>query len=102
MQEPTRQPTDVVRYVCMPGSPYTGSTLLGLLLNSRPDLVSIGAATGLTAKVDIATYQCSCGVRFQDCEFWTRVSQRTAELGHPVNVFESNFWNTHVKMSDRR
>ncbi len=86
----------------MPGSPYTGSTLLGFLLNSLPEAVSIGAATGLTRRVEIATYQCSCGTRFEDCVFWKRVAARTEELGHPVSVFESNFWNTHVKMSDRR
>ena len=92
----------VVPYVCMPGSPYTGSTLLGFLLNSHPDCVSIGAATGLTARVDIANYRCSCGIRFEDCDFWKQVAFRTEELGYPVSVFESDFWNTHVKMSQRR
>lgn len=92
----------LVPYVCMPGSPYTGSTLLGFLLNSHPECVSIGAATGLTRKVDVDTYQCTCGARFQDCEFWTEVAERTAELGHPVTVFESDFWNTHVRLSKRR
>lgn len=102
MRIPVEENAEVVRYVCMPGSPYTGSTLLGLLLNSRPDSVSIGAATGLTARVDVATYQCSCGVRFEDCDFWRKVAARTEELGHPVEVFQTNFWNTHVRVSDRR
>lgn len=91
-----------VRYVCMPGSPYTGSTLLGFLLDRHPACVSIGAATGLTRRVDIETYQCSCGLRFEECEFWNDVAARTADLGHPVDVFKSNFWNTHVRMSERR
>lgn len=91
-----------VRYVCMPGSPYTGSTLLGLLLNEHPECASIGAATGLTAKVDLATYACSCGARFTDCAFWKRVAIRTAELGHPVTVFAEHPWNTHVRLSRRR
>jgi len=88
--------------VCMPGSPYTGSTLLGLLLNGHPSCVSIGAATGLTSRVDLATYTCSCGERFLDCAFWARIAARTAELGHPVTVFEKDFWNTHVRISRRR
>lgn len=92
----------VVPYVCMPGSPYTGSTLLGFLLNRHPDCVSIGAATGLTRKVDVETYQCTCGARFQDCEFWQEVAERTRQLGHPVTVFESDFWNTHLRPSKRR
>ncbi len=92
----------LVPYVCMPGSPYTGSTLLGFLLNSHPDCVSIGAATGLTRKVDVDTYQCTCGARFQDCDFWNEVAGRTERLGYPVTVFQSDFWNTHVRLSKRR
>lgn len=94
--------TGAVRYVCMPGSPYTGSTLLGFLLDSHPRCASIGAATGLTARVEVETYTCSCGTHFQDCWFWNRVATRTRELGHPVDVFESDFWSTHVRMSRRR
>lgn len=91
-----------VRYVCMPGSPYTGSTLLGFLLNNHPGCASIGAATGLTARIDLATYICSCGELFSTCGFWTRVAERTIELGHPVSVFETGYWNTHVRVSRRR
>ncbi|MGQ0850069.1 MAG: sulfotransferase [Actinomycetota bacterium] len=91
-----------IRYVCMPGSPYTGSTLLGLLLNEHPSCVSIGAATGLTRRVDLATYRCSCGRPFVECEFWNEAQRRTKELGHPVNVFETNFWNTHLRLSPNK
>jgi len=91
-----------VRYVSMPGSPYTGSTLLGMLMTNHPACTSIGAATGLTAKVDLDTYLCSCGVLFKECCFWRRIAQRTEELGYPVTVFKTNFWNTHVRVSRRR
>jgi hypothetical protein len=90
------------RYVCMPGSPYTGSTLLGFLLNALPECVSIGAATGLTPRVDVATYRCSCGAPFTGCHFWKAVAARTEELGAAVNVYDSGYWNTHVRMSRRR
>jgi len=91
-----------ITYVCMPGSPYTGSTLLGFLLNNHPECASIGAATGLTAKVDLATYVCSCGARFKDCEFWNQIAARTVELSHPVTVFKKDFWNTHPRISRHR
>ena len=91
-----------IPYVCMPGSPYTGSTLLGMLLGNHPACASIGAATGLTARVDLSTYLCSCGAKFTDCGFWGRVARRTVELQHPVTVFEKDFWNTHVRVSKRR
>ena len=90
-------------YVCMPGSPFTGSTLLGLLLDRHPECASIGAATGLIKKTDLVTYACSCGALFRECEFWRQIEARTAALGHPVNVLlQTNFWNTHFRLSHNR
>ncbi len=89
-----------IRYVCIPGSPFTGSTLLGTLLNEHPDCASIGAATGLTKRTDLSTYLCSCGLQFRQCEFWNHIAARTRALGYPVNVFETNFWNTHLRLSN--
>jgi len=91
-----------VPYVSMPGSPYTGSTLLGMLLANHPACASIGAATGLPAKIDLATYRCSCGVLFTECPFWGRIAERTISLQQPVTVFKKDFWNTHVRASRRR
>ena len=91
-----------VRYVCMPGSPFTGSTLLGTLLNEHPDCASMGAAVGLLPRADLSTYRCSCGLLFRDCEFWNDIAARTRALGHPVDVFETNFWNTHLRLSSHR
>jgi hypothetical protein len=91
-----------IRYVCMPGSPFTGSTLLGTLLNEHPECASIGAATGLIRRVDLSSYRCSCGRLFRECEFWTGVAGRTSALGHPVNVFETGFWNTRLRLSSNR
>lgn len=91
-----------VRYVCIPGTPFTGSTLLGTLLNEHPACASIGAATGLIGRVDLSTYRCSCGRLFTQCEFWIHLANRTRDLGHPVNVFKTKFWNTHLRMSRNR
>ncbi len=91
-----------IRYVCVPGSPFTGSTLLGSLLNEHPSCASMGAATGLIWRADLSTYRCSCGALFRECEFWKQVEARTRELGHPVNVFETGFWNTHLRISRNR
>jgi hypothetical protein len=92
----------VIPYVCLPGCGYTGSTLLGFLLNAHPECASIGAATGLVAKVDLASYRCSCGALFRECGFWRRVSERTRELGHPVDVYKTNFWSTHFAPTGSR
>lgn len=90
-----------MRYVCLPGCRFTGSTLLGSLLNEHPECASIGAATGLIRRTDLASYRCSCGALFRECEFWNHIADRTRALGHPVNVFETNFWNTHLRLSRR-
>lgn len=97
--EPTKS---TIPYVCMPGSPYAGSTLLGFLLNSHPRCVSVGAATGLTARVDASTYRCSCGALFMRCAFWREVRSLTIALGHAVDIDRSNFWSTHVRVSRNR
>ena len=94
--------TPRISYVCMPGSPFTGSTLLGLLLDRHPECASIGAATGLIKKTDLVTYACSCGALFRECEFWRQIEARTAALGHPVSVFRTNFWNTQLRLSHNR
>jgi hypothetical protein len=91
-----------VRYVCMPGSPFTGSTLLGALLNEHPDCASIGAATGLISRTDLTTYRCSCGALFRECGFWQHLAARTRELGYPVDVFKTGFWSTHLRLSPNR
>ena len=91
-----------VRYVSMPGSRFTGSTLLGTMLNEHPQCASIGAAVGLIARADLSTYRCSCGRLFRECEFWHQISARTRELGHPVNVFSTDHWNTHLRLSPNR
>jgi hypothetical protein len=91
-----------IRYVCLPGSRFTGSTLLGSLLNELPDCASIGSAAGLIRRTDLATYRCSCGELFRECEFWQQIAARTRELGHPVNVYDTDFWNTHLRVSGNR
>lgn len=94
---------DRLSYACMPGSPYTGSTLLGFLLNTHPDIASIGAATGLTRRVDVDTYLCSCGELFTTCDFWKGVSGHTRTvLDEPLEIYKTDFWDTHVRLSKNR
>jgi hypothetical protein len=102
LDQESAETSRVIRYVCIPGSPYTGSTLLGTLLNQHPDCASIGAAVGLIGRADLTVYRCSCGRLFRDCEFWNGIAARTRALGHPVNVFDTNFWNTHLRLSPDR
>jgi len=91
----TRESGAAVRYVCLPGAAFTGSTLLGFLLNTHPSCVSVGAATGLIARVQLDDYRCSCGELFLECKFWQSVVNRTRRLGEPVDVYRTGMWETH-------
>lgn len=89
---------NIVRYVCLPGCPFTGSTLLGFLMNTHPQVVSVGAAEGPIDSVDFNTYQCSCNDLLTDCYFWNRVEKLILEQGVPFRVASTN-WETRGRVS---
>lgn len=90
-----------IRYVCMPGQSYTGSTLLAFLLNAHPDAVSVGAASGLIASVDPTTYECSCGARLADCAFYRELARVLNGRGFPFDPVRKP-WPTAYQVSRRR
>ncbi len=70
-----------IDYVYILGASHSGSTLLSLLLNAHPDVVTIGeTAPGKMGNVD--TYLCSCGEPIKDCSFWTSIVRRMQQR-HP-------------------
>jgi hypothetical protein len=90
-----------VRYVCMTGANYCGSTLLALLLNAHPSCVSVGEITGPRRGVDLNEIRCSCGAQFFECDFYPRIAERMAELGTPFELYNTN-WATCYRASDLR
>lgn len=64
-----------IDYVYILGASHSGSTLLALLLNAHPDIVTIGE-TAPGKMGDINTYRCSCGELIKDCPFWASVTRR--------------------------
>jgi hypothetical protein len=87
-----------MRYACMIGSGFCGSTLLAFLLNAHPACASVGEVTGLIEGLDLRTYACSCGRRFVECPFWRSVGERMAALGSPLDLYRPN-WETHFRAS---
>jgi hypothetical protein len=76
-------------YVC--GTSYTGSTLLSLLLNLHPQIVSVGEMTGpFRGVADRGEYPCSCGAKLSECRFWTAVGEEMARRGRQ---FDPEHWN---------
>jgi LPS sulfotransferase NodH len=71
---PKPDPTKIV-FIVSP--PYSGSTLLTLLLATHPAIGTLGERKNFYRKVirpaDVGSPYCTCGARFEDCEFWSAV-----------------------------
>jgi len=90
---------DKLRVVYVAGSGHTGSTLLAMLLNAHPQIVSVGE-TSIKPKIrrrgDGATQKCSCGVLIVDCAFWQEVFRRVNDAGLE---FSANTWNNDYRLA---
>ena len=79
--------TGKLRVVYVAGSGHTGSTLLALLLDSHPSIVSVGEIA-VKPKVrrtgDDGRQKCSCGATIGDCDFWQRLFRRVRDDGFDV------------------
>ncbi len=64
---------------------HSGSTLLGMLLGSHPNLCTVGElkASSLT---NPDQYRCSCRQRLGECQFWRAVAERMAASGHEFDI----------------
>jgi hypothetical protein len=92
--------TDKLRVVYVAGSGHTGSTLVAMLLNAHPQIVSVGE-TSIKPKIrrrgDGATQKCSCGVLIVECAFWQEVFGRVAQSGHDfsAHTWKNDYRNAH-------
>ena len=68
-------------YIAAPS--YSGSTLLTFLLNTHPEIATVGELKWGT--IDTATYRCSCGERLIDCAFWLSIKARVEQKGLPFD-----------------
>ena len=71
-----------MRVIYIAGASHSGSTLLDMMLNAHPEIMSVGEVLKLnrvkrskSGKPKFA--KCSCGAQgLMQCEFWSRVNQR--------------------------
>jgi hypothetical protein len=67
------------------GTSHCGSTLLAFLLNTHPDIFSIGEFGARAQR--IRRNNCSCGKFVDECPLWLEVSERvTSEVGFDFSV----------------
>jgi hypothetical protein len=62
-----------IPYVFLLAASHSGSTLLTLLLNSHPDLATVGELTSGAVR-GVPAYRCSCRRPIGECSFWRRLS----------------------------
>lgn len=73
------------RVVYIAGISFCGSTLLSIVLDSHPDIISIGEM-GPANAVPRPDYECTCGNAIIDCPFFTAVGERMTEMGVDFDV----------------
>ncbi len=69
-------------YITSPS--YSGSTLLTFLLNTHPEIATIGELKG--DSMDVVNYQCSCGEPIGQCDFWNSVVRKMHEKGESFDL----------------
>ncbi len=73
---------------------FSGATLLSFLLDSHPQIASIGEMDGLIARENPDEYLCSCGQKIKDCPFWQSVSTAMEQRDVDFNI---DHFNTRFK-----
>ena len=74
-------------------SSFSGSTLLSLLLNTHPDMATVGHSVGW--EFANAEFPCSCGAGLGDCPFWRYVEKSFRDNGLP---FAYNDFGTRYQL----
>jgi len=86
--------------VCVTGTGFSGSTLLSFLLDSHPEIVSVGEATGpFIHWKDKATYPCTCGSPIGECALWRRVGK---EMARRSFRFDPDHWDVRFELGSGR
>ena len=79
-------------FVSLVSTPFSGSTLLALLMDAHPKVVSIGELSNVIGTLfqsgRIDSYLCSCGVQIERCSFWQGVQERCAERGVDLDLHD--------------
>ncbi|NOT45011.1 MAG: sulfotransferase [Acidobacteria bacterium] len=91
-----------LRVVFVAGSGHTGSTLLAMLVDTHPQIVSVGE-TSIKPKIrrrgDGDKQPCSCGRLIKDCSFWQGVFENVRRQGFD---FSEHNWANDYRLEHPR
>lgn len=74
-----------IRLVYILAASHSGSTLLAMLLNSHPDVCTVGELKA-TSLGDPGRYRCSCQQLIKECPFWNGIQQDMAARGFDFDI----------------
>ncbi len=94
------QPEDKIPFVFLTSHAFSGSTLLGFLMDMHPEVATVGELTGPARHIDLSRYPCSCGRLFQADVFWQEVSAVLNEYGVPYSL--NQYFGTRFELSSHR
>jgi len=77
---------------------HSGSTLLTMLLNSHPEVATIGELSPGHME-DLSWYLCSCGSKIRECHFWRWVASEMVKRGVHFDLEE---FGTGFRMPNSR
>lgn len=83
-------PLDKIKLLYLVSAPYSGSTLVSLLLGSHPDIATVGELSGPDPRIPSQEYPCSCGVTLVNCPFWREITDRMAQKGITYSILKQN------------
>ena len=83
---------DALRVAYLAGTSFCGSTLMALLMDSHPQIASVGETNLNQMSLDARSqYTCSCGEVLHNCSFWRQVFEGVNGSGYTLNVDQ---WTT--------
>ena len=74
--------TEKIRVACLMNTSYAGSTMMTLLMDSHPQIASVGE--GINRRIFVKNpdaFSCSCGEVLIHCAFWKQVAQCVNDQG---------------------
>ncbi|MGH2962026.1 MAG: hypothetical protein ACRDL3_07540 [Solirubrobacterales bacterium] len=81
-----------IRYAYLVSTSYSGTTLLSILLDGHPAIVSIGEVDNTIRDAIEAgrhtEYPCSCGAPIRECSFFTGVKRHCAQQGVELDLHD--------------
>lgn len=96
-----------MQFVYVVSTSYSGSTLLSMLMNAHPQVVSIGELANSIGRIiqsgKTDQYYCSCGEEIKQCQFWQYVKKRCSMMGVDLDLhnFGTNLRSGFGKYADK-